>query len=797
MTMRMRAALLFLGLLPGVGRAECVDYGASVHWIGATDTPGYTERCVVAGYLLLVADGYAGLQLVDISNPAAPRIAGSVLTPGRARDVAAAGRFAYVVDEFAGLQVVDISNPTAPRIVGSFATRGAVGVAVQGPYAYLTKGLAGLLVLDVSTPELPRLAGGLDSVVGAGRIAVAGVRAFVTRVGGLAVLDITEPASPQLWSSVPQWCNDVAAFGPFPCVAASTEGLILFDVSDPALPRRIGTVRVDPYATSVAVAGSRAYVSAGYAVQVVDLADPTAPTVIATVGLRDFTFGIAAGDDLVCATTGETGVQMIRGGNSAPHMLARAPIYSISRVALAGPYACTCGDLGGLDVVDPSDPRHPVVLGHSAEISWCTDLVVDGHFAFLAGYVEGFRVVDLSDPAAPTAVAMLRTLGSVRDVALAGPYAFAASDSGLGIIDISVPSAPEVVALVDTLPAQSVGIVDHYAYVDFRDAMLGIIDVANPRAPIPVRFLPLEFVPGDLAVSGSVAYAPDRNGLRVLDVSDPTRPVSVSAVSTPGPVTALHVVGNTIYAAAGNSGLLVLDATIARAPRLVGATDTFGYSSGLAATADYVYVAESGFGLDVFPTHCGPSTPVSVTDLEALPGDRGLYLRWRALGDAPLGFEVRRALGARPDMRNSELLGTGRQVRGRTWEYLDSEAEPGTTYTYGVAVRGADGQAAIASTVVATARTSNFSLHPAEPNPARIQSLLRYDLARPGLVRLDVYDVAGRHIRSLHAGPRPPGRNAALWDGRDGSGRAVANGLYVVRLRAGDRTAMTRVLFLR
>ncbi|MBI2202098.1 MAG: hypothetical protein HYU43_09195, partial [Armatimonadetes bacterium] len=52
---------------------------------------------------------------------------------GRAYDVAVQGQYAYVADGDAGLQVIDVSNPVNPVRVGGVDTSGsAIGVAVAG-----------------------------------------------------------------------------------------------------------------------------------------------------------------------------------------------------------------------------------------------------------------------------------------------------------------------------------------------------------------------------------------------------------------------------------------------------------------------------------------------------------------------------------------------------------------------------------------------------------------------------------------------------------------------------------------
>lgn len=70
------------------------------------------------------------------------------------------------------------------------------------------------------------------------------------------------------------------------------------------------------------------------------------------------------------------------------------------------------------------------------------------------------------------------------------------------------------------------------------------------------------------------------------------------------------------------------------------------------------------------------------------------------------------------------------------------------------------------------------------PNPFNPATTIRFDLAAPGPVTLDVYDVAGRQVRSLLARESlAAGQHSVLWDGRDGSGRPAAAGIYLVRLQ--------------
>jgi flagellar hook assembly protein FlgD len=58
---------------------------------------------------------------------------------------------------------------------------------------------------------------------------------------------------------------------------------------------------------------------------------------------------------------------------------------------------------------------------------------------------------------------------------------------------------------------------------------------------------------------------------------------------------------------------------------------------------------------------------------------------------------------------------------------------------------------------------------------------------RTGRIRLVVYDLTGRRVRTLVRGVQPPGRYSVVWDGKDVEGREIASGIYLYRLEAVDR----------
>jgi hypothetical protein len=83
------------------------------------------------------------------------------------------------------------------------------------------------------------------------------------------------------------------------------------------------------------------------------------------------------------------------------------------------------------------------------------------------------------------------------------------------------------------------------------------------------------------------------------------------------------------------------------------------------------------------------------------------------------------------------------------------------------------------------------------PNPFRVQAGVRWQLPVAGRVRLSVYDVTGRTVRTLVDGPTAAGTHVSAWDGRDDGGRMVANGMYLYRLETDCGKLTTKAVMLR
>jgi hypothetical protein len=84
------------------------------------------------------------------------------------------------------------------------------------------------------------------------------------------------------------------------------------------------------------------------------------------------------------------------------------------------------------------------------------------------------------------------------------------------------------------------------------------------------------------------------------------------------------------------------------------------------------------------------------------------------------------------------------------------------------------------------------------PNPFNTTTEIRLDLMKAADVRLNIYDLNGRLVKSLMQGERAhAGIQTVTWDGTDNSGKPVSTGIYFYDLSAGQDRQVERMVLLR
>jgi hypothetical protein len=96
-----------------------------------------------------------------------------------------------------------------------------------------------------------------------------------------------------------------------------------------------------------------------------------------------------------------------------------------------------------------------------------------------------------------------------------------------------------------------------------------------------------------------------------------------------------------------------------------------------------------------------------------------------------------------------------------------------------------------------------FELAPSYPNPLRLaessaNGTIRFGLPMTAAVRLTIFDLSGRLVRTLVAEQSlGAGYHEVRWDGADEQGRSAAAGIYIYRLEAANFITSRKLILLR
>ena len=96
-----------------------------------------------------------------------------------------------------------------------------------------------------------------------------------------------------------------------------------------------------------------------------------------------------------------------------------------------------------------------------------------------------------------------------------------------------------------------------------------------------------------------------------------------------------------------------------------------------------------------------------------------------------------------------------------------------------------------------TGSPQRLALEPNHPNPFNARTVIPFQLAAAGKVRLGIYNSLGQLVRVIDEGHRTPGAYRIAWDGTDREGRPLASGRYQALLSTPGRQLSIGMLLLK
>ncbi len=499
-------------------------------------------KIAVGGNYAYIA-GDSSLQIIDISDPANPAIAGSCLTPDMGGAISLSGNFVYTTGN--DLLIIDIDDPANPVLVQSYDTPGSAGgVFISADYAYVCwadQPDFGLEIIDVSDPRNPEFAGRYYLSIYATDVFVSGIYAYLAD-DDLQIIDISEPSNPVFISS--RYTRDdtryVSVSGDYAyamSMAWSDDreygmgGIEIIDVSIPSNPITIGDFSPAGTSSRVCIDDIYAYVADGYAgLQIVDISDPASPAIVGSLdpaGFDEYAFSITIADDYAYLGWGE--------------LTGWPDLYWIGR----------------LEIIDISDPDQPIPIGSCQSYDRPIEVFVSGSYAYVIWYdYPNYRMdlIDVSNPPNPT---INWSWHEVNDVFVSGNLAYMTRDTlGLQIADLSDPADPVILGYYDPSGVEFRGVYinGNYGYFAAGASGLYILDISDPSNPTFISAYDTQTNAMKVFVDGSYAYITESySGLQIVDVSDPSNPTLAGGYDTPGIAKAVSAAGNYAYVVDGYS----------------------------------------------------------------------------------------------------------------------------------------------------------------------------------------------------------------------------------------------------
>ena len=92
---------------------------------------------------------------------------------------------------------------------------------------------------------------------------------------------------------------------------------------------------------------------------------------------------------------------------------------------------------------------------------------------------------------------------------------------------------------------------------------------------------------------------------------------------------------------------------------------------------------------------------------------------------------------------------------------------------------------------------SEFKLNQNYPNPFNPITEISYELANDGFVKLSIFDMKGREVKTLIENIQLPGKNSVIWNAKDNNGQSVSAGLYLYKIQNKGKTKTRKMVLIK
>jgi len=671
----------------------------------------------------------------------------TILPNGSYLDIAVEGDRLYAATYF-GFEIFDISNPADIRFLSRTSSIGdAYEIAVREGFVYLGDYSFGMHTYDARDPQ---------------NVMYLNTRHFE---------DV--------------WWEEILAVRSRLYVSEFNYGVTIFDISNPALPTRLGLFRNIVFPGAIYIGDSLSYVYNYQTdeVAVTDLRTVGQWRILSRLNVGGYVASILEADSLLILCRGRDGISFYsREDPLNPRLCSTVPTngqYAYKAVVV-GSLVYAAVSRNGLMVLDAANLDSVVVISQD-NLPYPRALAFHNNHIFVGRTSYGLGVYALENPLQPVEISSFRPDLWISDVtAYNGAIYIPRLSRGLLTLDGADPSMPDTAELNSDYAfyeVESSG--DGWLYARTFNAadttyLLTVFSLADPLHPEEVWNMEIEPEYFYLKYhEGLLALYDWEGSIMLLDAEDRAQPNYLTEILDASPHY-IHLTRGRLYVVNSTEPpvLLVYDLDDPERPVLAGQYRGLEFGYGLTSLGQRIYASDGNHGVIVLdaadPTNIRriASTPTNwATDV--FVSDSLLYL-----ADADRGLKIF-------DITTSVLP-----------TYLGHLETPGWAYELfvrdGICYINDDYDLTIARYIPLDVGGRPFEppltffLAPAYPNPFNSAAQLTFGLAAPGWARLSIFDAAGRFVLKQDWPDIQPGRHKFLWNA---SSRPA--GVYIFRLETG------------
>ncbi len=462
----------------------------------------------VVGNLAYAGD-YTGVKIINIANISNPTLAGQILTSGYINNDFVINNFAYLVGA-SGLQIFNLSDKNNPYLAAKLSIQGiALGVAVINNFAIVAAREAGLQIINLSQLAISAFSTKIDqsiinlNIVCSNKIySDSFLLSFskppqkkttsLTDLSMMPFADLsfyfkgdsffTSAITPFLSLSasltnglpLPSWirfsikpqristfnlvafANNMVKIENTLFIAASGQGFLIIDVTNPENPNKIGSI-LTTNTQDIAIVNNTAFVASDAptaqfnwpGLRIVNISNKALPTILGAYPIAGGAFGVAVFNDTAYVIDHVIGLQILNVKNKTnPSFIGSCKIPGIglglsgtalfTRVYLINNVVFTTDSSNNFYTIDVSNKSNPFLIQNTTLPPYskkASGASFQDNMVFIPYQDQGLLIFDTSNETNPLLLGLFPTNYRIHSSAVSGKFAYLGS-SIVDIIDL-------------------------------------------------------------------------------------------------------------------------------------------------------------------------------------------------------------------------------------------------------------------------------------------------------------------------------------------------------------------------